>query len=218
MHPSPPKIERYEVQPIDAEEAKKFLKLLQGDRLEAFFIVALSLGLRRGEGLALKWSDIDLENRSLRVSGSLQRINHRLVIVPTKTKKSARLLSIPKTLLERLREHRTRQLQERLHCGANWQDNDLLFCTNIGTPIEPRNIRRKLDALMKESGMRYFRLHDIRHFFASLLLAQGVDLKVVSELLGQSSIRITADTYSHVLPKVKDDAIDFLDSVLTGTK
>jgi site-specific recombinase XerD len=93
-----------------------------------------------------------------------------------------------------------------------------VFCTSIGSPIEPRNVRRKLDSLMKDSGMRYFRLHDIRHFFASLLLAQGVELKMVSELLGHSSIRITGDIYAHVLPAAKDDALDLLDAVLSGAK
>jgi integrase len=99
-----------------------------------------------------------------------------------------------------------------------WQDKDLVFCTSIGTPIEPRNVRRKRDELMRDSGMRYFRLHDVRHFFALLLLAQGVELKMVSELLGHSSIRITGDIYAHLMPVAKDEAIDLLDAVLTGSK
>ncbi len=213
----PPRIERKEITPMDVDEAQKFLKLLEGDRLEALFRVGLALGLRRGEALALKWSNIDFEGATLRVSGSLQRLNHDLLILPPKTKKSARQMSIPKSLLPILREHRTRQLEERLK-AKYWQDHDLVFCTTLGTPIEPRNVRRKLDALMKDSGMRYFRLHDMRHFFASLLLAQGVELKVVSELLGHASIQITADTYAHLLPKIKEQAIDLLDAVLTGTK
>jgi integrase len=212
-----PKVERHEVKPMDSDEARKFLDLIKGDRLEAFFRVGLALGLRRGEALALKWSDIDFECSILRVSGTLQRLPGKLVIQPPKTKKSARTLRIPKSLLPILREHRTRQLEERLK-AEYWQENDLVFCTSLGTYYEPRNVRRKLDALMKDSGMRYFRLHDVRHFFASLLLAQGVELKVVSEILGHSSIRITADIYTHLLPKIKDDAIDLLDNVLIGIK
>lgn len=213
-----PKVERFEVQPIDADEAKKFLEIIKGDRLEALFSVGLSLGLRRGEVLALRWSDIDFDNQTLRVTGSLQRLEGKLLILPPKTKKSNRALDLPKTLLQKLREHRARQLEERLALGADWQDNNLVFCTSIGTPIEPRNIQRKLAALMKDSGMRSFRLHDLRHFFASLLLAQGVELKVVSELLGHSSIQITGDIYAHVLPKLKQQAVDLLDTILTGTK
>jgi integrase len=214
---NPPKAEQYEVKPMDADEAHKFLNIIKGDRLEALFRVGLALGLRRGEALALKWSGVDLENATLRVSGSLQRLSGELTIQPPKTKKSARTMKIPKTLLAILREHRTRQLEERLKAEC-WQDNDLVFCTSIGTPIEPRNVRRKLDSLMKDSGMRYFRLHDIRHFFASLLLAQGVELKMVSELLGHSSIRITGDIYAHVMPAAKDDALDLLDAVLSNAK
>jgi integrase len=210
-----PKVERYEVKPMDSEEAQKFLNVIKGDRLEALFRVGLAVGLRRGEALALKWSDVDLEGAVLRVTGTLQRLQGKLVIQPPKTKKSARALKIPKSLLTVLREHRTRQLEERLK-AEYWHDADLVFCTSIGTLIEPRNVRRKLDALMKDSGMRYFRLHDVRHFFASLLLAQGVELKLVSELLGHSSIRITGDIYAHVMPAAKDEAIDMLDNLLNS--
>jgi integrase len=209
-----PKAEQYEVQPMGSEEAQRFLNIIKGDRLEALFRVGLAIGLRRGEALALKWSSVDLENATLRVTGSLQRIQGKLVIQPPKTKKSARALKIPKTLLAILREHRTRQLEERLN-AEHWQDEDLVFSTSLGTYIEPRNVRRKLDSLMKDSGMRYFRLHDVRHFFASLLLAQGVELKLVSELLGHSSIRITGDIYAHVMPAAKDEAIDMLDNLLS---
>lgn len=208
-----PKVEQYEVKPMDSEEAQKFLNVIKGDRLEALFRVGLAVGMRRGEVLALKWSDVDLESAVLRVTGSLQRLQGKLIVQPPKTKKSTRALKIPKSLLAILREHRTRQLEERLKT-EHWQDNDLVFCTSIGTYIEPRNVRRKLDELMKDSGMRYFRLHDIRHFFASLLLAQGVELKMVSELLGHSSIRITGDIYAHVMPAAKDEAIDMLDNLL----
>ena len=147
--------------------------------------------------------------------GTLQCLQGKLVIQPPKTKKSARPMKIPKSLLSVLREHRTRQLAERLK-AEHWQDADLVFCTSIGTYIEPRNVRRKLDELMKDSGMRYFRLHDVRHFFASLLLAQGVELKLVSELLGHSSIRITGDIHAHVMPAAKDAAIDMLDNLLNS--
>lgn len=214
-----PKVERFEVQPIDGDEARSLLEIFSNDdRWDALFTVGLAMGLRVGEVLALQWSEIDFENRTLRINGSLQRLNHKLVIVPPKTKKSARVLSIPKVLLDKLREHRTRQLKERLAAGTNWQDNNFVFCTSIGTPIEPRNVRRKLDAIMKDKNMRYFRLHDLRHFFASLLLAQGVELKIVSELLGHSSIQITGDIYTHIIPKVKEQTMDIMNSILTGSK
>jgi site-specific recombinase XerD len=127
-------------------------------------------------------------------------------------------MNIPKVLVDKLREHRTQQLKERLATGTKGQDHNLVFCTSIGTPIEPRNVRRKLDAIMKDKKVRYFRIHDLRHFFASLLIAQGVELKVVSELSGHSSIQITSDIYSHILPKVKEQTMEVMNSILTGSK
>jgi integrase len=180
----PPPVSKFKVEPSEPGEAKAFLKAIEGDRLEALFAVALALGLRRGEALALTWDNVDLENRTLRVTGSLQRLNGKLVIQPPKTEKSERDFDIPKVLLQKLREHRARQLQEKLSLGQNWQNTNLVFTNSLGTAIDPRRVKRKLDAILKNAKMRHYRIHDLRHFFASLLLAQGVELKVVSELLG----------------------------------
>jgi integrase len=139
-----------------------------------------------------------------------------LVIQLPKTEKSERLLDIPKVLLQKLREHRTRQLEEKMALGQNWQDTGLVFTTSLGTPIDPRGVKRKLDAILIKANMRHYRIHDLRHFFAALLLAQGVELKVVSELLGHSDIRITGDIYAHVLPSLKKQTIDLMNSILTG--
>ncbi|MFP5260899.1 MAG: tyrosine-type recombinase/integrase [Blastocatellia bacterium] len=94
----------------------------------------------------------------------------------------------------------------------------LVFTSTIGTPIDPRNVKRRLDPLLKRAGLPHFRVHDLRHFCASLLLAQGVQLKVVSEILGHGQLSTTADLYVHVLPSLRKDAIDLMDSILTGTK
>jgi integrase len=147
----------------------------------------------------------------------LQRLQGKLTVQPPKTNKSARTLNPPKSLLAILREHRTRQLEERVKADC-WGDSDLVFCTRLGTYYEPRNVGRILVSLLKDSGIPSFNTHRLRHFFASLLLAPGIEMEVVSELLGHSSIRITADIYSHLLPQIKDDAGDLLDSLLTGTK
>jgi len=213
----PPTVPKFKVEPIEPKEAKAFLQAIEGDRLEALFAVALALGLRRGEALALKWSNVDLETSTLRVTGSLQRLNGKLVIQPPKTEKSERVLDIPKVLLQKLREHRTRQLEEKMALGQNWHDSGLVFTTSLGTPIDPRGVKRKLDAILKKAEMRHYRIHDLRHFFASLLLAQGVELKVVSEMLGHSDLRITGDIYAHVLPSLKKQTIDLMNSILTGS-
>jgi integrase len=213
-----PRALKYEIQPITPEQARQFLEAIKGNRLEALFTVALSLGLRRGEALGLRWQDIDFEKRTLRVHQSLARINKGLVLSEPKTKGSRRILDLPKTLAVRLKEHKTRQLEERMAAGSRWIETGLVFTSGIGTPIDPRHVKRHLDPLLTKAGLPHFRVHDLRHFCASLLLAQGVPLKVVSDLLGHTQISITADLYTHVLPSMRKDAFDLMDSILTGTK
>lgn len=215
----PPRVKKFEIQPIDQSQARAFLEAIRGDRMEAFFTVALSLGLRRGEALGLRWVDVDFQARTLRISGSLQRLNGKLELSEPKTKTSRRLLDLPDSLINKLREHRARQLEEKIAIGPqHWQDTDLVFTNDIGEPVDPRQVKRRLDALLKKAGLPHYRVHDLRHFCASLLLAQGVPLKVVSEMLGHSQIGITADLYTHVLPSLKRAAVDLMDSILTGTK
>jgi integrase len=212
----PPRVEKYEVRAITPEQARIFLQAIQGDRLEALFTVALSLGLRRGEALGLRWTDIDFQNRTLRVNQSLQRLEGRLQITELKTKSSRRVLDLPGTLINKLREHRTRQLEEKMLTGPHWQETGLVFTSRIGTPVDPRHVKRRLDPLLKKAELPHFRVHDLRHFCASLLLAQGVPLKVVSDILGHSQIGITADLYTHVLPSLRKEAIDLMDSILNS--
>lgn len=214
----PPRAKKYEIQPITPEQARAFLQATEGDRLEAFFTVALSLGLRRGEALGLRWIDVDLDARTLRINQQLQRLEGRLQMSEPKTKTSRRVLDLPDILITKLREHRTRQLEDKLRTGSHWVETGLVFTTSVGTPIDPRNVKRRLDPLLKDAGMPHFRVHDIRHFAASLMLAQGVPLKVVSDILGHSQISTTADLYTHVLPSLRKEAIDLMDSILTGTK
>lgn len=212
----PPRVEKFEIQPITPEQAQKFLNVIKGDRMEALFAVALSLGLRRGEALALRWDDIDFQTRTIRVCQSLQRINHKLEISEPKTKSSRRVLDLPDSLVSKLKEHRTRQLEDKLRAGEHWQETSLVFTTRLGTPIDPRGVKRQLDALLKKAELPHYRVHDLRHFCASLLLAQGVPLKVVSDLLGHTRISITADLYTHVLPSMKREAMDLMDRILTA--
>jgi integrase len=122
------------------------------------------------------------------------------------------------TLAIKLKEHRKRQLEEKFGAGSKWTETGLVFTTSAGTPIDRRNLKRHLDKLLTTAKLPHFRIHDLRHFCASLLLAQGVALKVVSEILGHSQIGITADLYTHVLPSVRREAIDLMDRILTAQK
>jgi integrase len=214
----PPRTERYEISPITPEQAKAFLKAVEGSRLEAFFTVALTLGLRRGEALGLRWSDIDFDAQTLRISQQLQRQQGKLQFSEPKTKTSRRILDLPGILVAKLKEHRPRQLEDKLKAGPHWQEMRLVFATRVGTPIDPRGVKRSLDALLKTAKLPHYRVHDLRHFAASLMLAQGIQLKVVSDILGHSQISTTADLYTHVLPSLRKEAINVMDSILSKTK
>jgi integrase len=211
-----PRVERPEIKPMHQPEAKVFLEAIQGDRLEALFSVALAMGLRQGEALALRWSDIDWDARLMRVRFTLQRINKKLELAELKTKNSRRDLPLIETIIAGLRMHRSRQLQEKMLAGSRWQETGFVFTTTIGTPLDARNVVRKYHALLKKAGLSLHRFHDLRHSCASLLLAKGVPLKTVSDILGHSQLSITADFYAHVIPEMRREAMRVMDSVLSG--
>ena len=214
----PPRIQRKEIRSFTPEEARTFLETIKGDRLEALFSVALSLGLRQGEALGLRWQDVDFDARTLRVNYAIQRIEGRLQLVEPKTERSRRVLPLPKTVISALRAHRSRQLEEKLSLGPDWHETGLVFTSSIGTPLEPRNVVRKFHALLKNAGLPRSRFHDLRHSCASLLLAQGVPARTVMDILGHSQISLTMNTYAHVMPAMKQDAMDLMESILTSGK
>lgn len=209
-----PTVRTEPVQPLDVAEAQQLLKVARGDRLYALWAVAIGVGLRRGEALALRWSDLDLDAGVLRVEQAVQRVEGKLQFAPPKTQRSRRTVPLPEVCTAALRSHRMAQHQERLALGPIWQDLGLVFTTAIGTPIEPRNINRSFDALCRRAGVRRLRLHDLRHTCASLLLAQGVPARVVMETLGHSQIAVTMNLYTHVLPSVQREAAERMNEAL----
>ncbi len=209
-----PRVTQKEIEPFTPEQARTFLDAIRGDRLEALYSVALAVGLRRGEVLGLKWSDVDLDKRTLTVRASLQRIDGALVLVEPKSRQSRRTVALPQTVIDAVRLHRARQLQERLLAGSRWQDHGLVFSTTIGTPMDPRNLTRHFRKAIRSAGLPLRRFHDLRHSCASLLLAQGVHPRVVMEILGHSQISITMNTYSHVIEKLQHDAAAQIDALL----
>jgi len=210
-----PTVEETQVTSLSPAEAARFLDAVRGNRLEALYRVALAVGLRRGEALGLRWADIDLESRQLRVVNALQRVNGKLVLVPPKTKRSRRTVSLPEVVVSALREHRRRQLEEQLLAGARWSNQDeLVFTTTIGTPLDGDSVTKAFSVILEKAGIRHVRFHDLRHSCASLLLAQGVPMRVVMEVLGHSTITLTMNTYSHVMPSLLSDAADAMDRAL----
>ena len=210
----PPRLVPYEIRPFTPEEARQFLDHIRGDRLEALYSVALTMGLRQGEALGLRWRDIDLDRGHLRVTNQLQRVDSRLVLVEPKTRGSRRTIVMPASIGVALRVHRQRQLLERDRAGKSWTDEELVFSTPSGGPLEGTTVTRRFHELLDQAGLPQRRFHDLRHSCATLLLVQGVSPKVVQELLGHSDIAMTMNTYSHVIPELRRDAADRMDDLL----
>jgi integrase len=193
-----------------ADEARRFLQAARNDRLYALYSVALALGLRRGEALALRWSDVDLDQGVLAVRHTLQRADGQLQRGPVKTDGSERQVAIPVGLREALRRHRALQQVERDEAGGRWREHGLLFTTKIGTPIEPRNLNRHFDRLCGMAGVRRIRVHDLRHSCATLMYDQGVPLEQIQDVLGHSSPTVTKTIYVGATRKVQQGAVERL--------
>jgi integrase len=217
---SPPRRKRYEVHPLTLDQVHKLLTVVEGHEMEALFKLALATGLRRGELMGLKWQDINLDTGTLQVCRILSRVPSKMpgkgyVEAEPKTQKSRRSVVIAPYALEALKHHRERQLEAKIKVGPLWQDHDYVFCTSIGTHLNPtRDMLDQLKALLKKAELPDIRFHDLRHSAATLLLSVGVHPKVVQEILGHSQISITIDVYSHVLPGMQQDAMSRLDAVL----
>ena len=206
----PPSLARQERRSLTPDEARAFLAVIAGDRLEALFVVALTTGLRRGELLGLRWEDVELGERTLRVRRAVQRSGGELRFVEPKTHRSRRSLPLPLLAADSLELHRARQVTERL-ASSVWQDPGIVFATSIGTLLEPRNVNHRFEQFRVAAGLPWLRLHDLRHACATFLLAQGVEPRTVMEILGHSTIRLTMDTYGHVLPDRLHTAADAMD-------
>ena len=204
---------RKEVEPLTPEEAKKLLKAAKGHDWEALWTLYVGLGLRRGEALGLRWSDVDLENGRLRIVQSLQRSRGELRLKSPKTDTSRRRIVLPAFCIDALTRHRTSEREKLASLGLPIGPTTLVFTSQAGTPIEPRNVNRAFEALLKKAELRRVKLHDLRHTCASLLLAEGVAPRVVMELLGHSAIAVTMNSYSHVIPALQDDSAQRMDAL-----
>lgn len=209
-----PATERTDAVYLTAEQAQHLLTAVAGDRLEGLYRLMLATGLRRGEALALDWSDLDLEVGVVRIRRTLARTSKGLELSEPKTERSRRTVPLPRSAVETLRAHRSRQAAERLAAGPSWHPTGLVFATEVGTALEPRNVLRRFDVLARRAGLEGVHLHTLRHSAASFLLAAGTHTKVVQEHLGHSSYAITADIYSHVAPAQAREAADRLDEAL----
>ncbi len=225
-----PALGRHKLQSLSAQHVQAFYtKKLEGG-LSALTVISFhnllhkaletAVKLRRGELLGLKWQDIDFAKGALQVRRVLSRIPS---IMPgkgyteaePKTQRSRRTIIIAPFALKALKEHRMRQAEEKKRAGEGWQEHDYVFCTPIGTRLNPtRDMLDQLKVFLKKAGLPDIRFHDLRHSSATLLLSLGVHPKVVQEILGHSQISMTLDIYSHVLPSMHQDAMNRLNQAI----
>jgi integrase len=207
---------RKEMLTFSIDEVRTFLMAVKGSRLEALFHVAVTSGLRQSEILGLQWPDLEWETGNLRIHRQLQRVHGRgLIFSEPKTAAGRRLIAIGPTTLKKLTEHKERQDIERQGYTEEWQELKLIFATSQGSPIGPRNLYRKFKSIIKSSGLPDIRFHDLRHTCATMMLQSGVNVKVIQTALGHSSVTITLDTYSHVMPGMQTEAAQMVDNLIT---
>ena len=217
----PPQPSREEMHPLTPEQAKLLLQVAHdfGDRLEALYVLAIHTGLRQGELLGLKWDDVDLDDGSLQVRRTLTITKNGPIFTSPKTTSSRRSVKLTGKAIEALKSHLKRQLVEMDRVGSLWSPGDadgLIFASETGESLDRRVVTKsEFKPLLKRAGLPEIRFHDLRHTCATLLLTRNVNPKIVSEMLGHSSIAITLDTYSHVLPNMRDQAAAAMEEALS---
>jgi integrase len=209
--PTPPQIASF-----DVTDAAAVLQAVRGSDLAAATALALGTGMRRGEVLGLRWGDVDLDIGEVRVNQTLQATNEGLRFVPPKTQRSTRAIALPLFALDALREQRRVQGIRKLAAGTAWQALDLVFDRGDGGPLPPWSLSQRFRSAMSRAGID-LNFHGLRHAHASLMLTAGVQLKVVSDRLGHSTIGITADLYTHLTRAVDQQAATQLDDMLKGS-
>jgi integrase len=188
------------------EQLKAFLEAVADERLSALWHTIAMTGMRRGEAIGLRWSDVDLENARLSVRRALIPINRDVVVSAPKTAKGRRVIAVDPGTVEVLKRQAARQLDEQLDQGVTWVETGLVFTRENGEALDPESVSRYFRQAVKQSMLPQIRLHDLRHTHATLALQAGIHPKVVSERLGHATIAITLDTYSHAIPAMQEEA------------
>lgn len=214
----PPRVKPTQFESLTVEQARTFLEAVRGHRLEALFVVAIATGLRQGELLGLQWDDVDFEGKRLAVRRALQRLGGVATFVEPKTARSRRTIALPPVALVQLLAQQVRHTQAAGdHKGeGRWNPFGLVFPSVDGTPLDAPNVTHTFQKVLREAGLPRVRFHDLRHTCASLLLAQGANMRVIMEQLGHSQISLTMNTYSHVMPEAMQDAAERMERILTG--
>ncbi len=195
---------RHPPQTLSAEQAKLFLKSIEEHRWYPIYVLAILTGMRKGEILGLHWEDIDLKNGAANIKHTLVTVQGRSFLSQPKSENARRTITLPNTVIE--------VLQEKKLASGN---EGLVFTTSTGRPVSQRNLTRHFHSALENLGLPRIRFHDLRHTAATLLLKANVHPKVVQDMLGHSSVVLTLDTYSHVIPGMQDEAAEEMDKIFS---
>ncbi|WP_422444285.1 tyrosine-type recombinase/integrase [Thermoanaerobacterium sp. DL9XJH110] len=215
---TPPQKTKQNMQILTSEQVNELLTGAKDTPLYVPILLAVTCGLRRGEILGLYWDSVDLQNNIITVTRSIVKTpDGKILEKNPKSNAGVRAVTIPDITVKALRALRKKQLENKLHLGQEYKDNNLVCCWDDGTPFYPDYLSQGFKKLLKKLNLPdNVRFHDLRHTHATLLLQQGVHPKVVQERLGHSSVSITLDTYSHVLPTLQKEAANKIDDLLNS--
>jgi integrase len=219
----PPKYSHEEMKVLTDSQVSAFQVAARGDRLEALYKIAVNTGARESEILGLKWSDVDWAGKCIKISKQVQRRKAKegqesYYFGPLKTDKSHRTVPLGDDTLALLRQHYDAQLLERRVAGGKWADNDLVFPSLVGTPIEASNLRKYFRRILERAGLPRIRFHDLRHTAATIMLVNKISPLVVSRRLGHANSAITQDIYGHDDPEAQREAANLMDRLVTPVK
>lgn len=209
-----PKPKKYNAQLYSLKEIKHLFSIIENTDMELPIKLSALLGLRRGEVLGITWNSIDFENKTLDITQQVISVSNKTYISIPKTEGSIRTLPLSEEFIKLLQEYKDKQTVEISSYLDSYTDNNLVFCKSDGSPLNSDWFYKKYKNLLKMHNLKPIRFHDLRHSFATLMLEQGVDIKTISTLLGHSTIKITADIYTHVLDHTKRKATNILSSII----
>lgn len=204
-----PRPDEQEMHYLTPEQVEHLIQASADHRLHALWVLMVTTGLRVGEAIALTWDDIDIDREhQLTIRRALQRQRGKgLTFVEPKTAKSRRTIPLIPGTCGVLKQHRTRQLKDRLAAGKGWPDNNLIFRTTVGEPLDSGNVYETFQRVLKRAGLPHVRVHDLRHTCATYLLSRGTDIRTIQDILGHSTSTLTLKTYLHVMPAARREAL-----------
>lgn len=204
---------------LSTQEQQKFIEHIKTHDLEVLFLVALGTGLRLGEILGLKWSDIDFKTSTLTVSRSLSRVKNQdtgkyeVIEQTPKTKNSNRTVPIPTNISSKLKKLKAQQNEQKLLVGEEYFNRNYVFTDAIGNPIDDKRPGRNLSSILKKLNIQHIKFHALRHTYATRLFENNIPPKTVQALMGHSDISVTMNTYTHVMEDTKLEAVEKLNNI-----